>query len=139
MIVLQESGDLAHIRWNYKGMKRMVYYQPDTEFLLEISQLLPPSKEHWWERLGESGLSNPCSSHNCCAAAKCCQREVPPQTSTSAVPKVRHTIPQQSEDAKMEDNLLQDDQLEPVSAYSLLFGIFITLFSRPPSYPSLVP
>jgi hypothetical protein len=139
MIVLQESGDLAHIRWNYKGMKRMVYYQPDTEFLLEISQLLPPSKEHWWERLGESGLSNPCSSHNCCAAAKCCQREVPPQTSTSAVPKVRHTIPQQSEDAKMEDNLLQDDQLEPVSAYSLLLAYLSPSFLGPQatqaSYP----
>jgi hypothetical protein len=139
MIVLQESGDLAHIGQNYKGVKRMVYYQPNAEFPSEISHLLPPSEECWWEHLGESGLSNLCSSHNCCAAAKCCQREVPPQTSASAVPKVRLTIPQQSEDAEMEDDLLQDDQLEPVSAYSLLFGIFITLFSRPPSYPSLVP
>jgi hypothetical protein len=38
-----------------------------------------------------------------------CQREVPPQTSASAIPKLRLIILQDSKDANMEVDLLEDD------------------------------
>jgi hypothetical protein len=53
-----------------------------------------------------------------------CQREAPPQTSASAIPKLRLIIPQDSKDADMEVDLLEDDQLVPVSACSLFFSYF---------------
>jgi hypothetical protein len=69
-IVLHSDGDFTEISRNNPSIRKHVYYKPGVEFPSQISDLLPPSEDRWWERLGESALTDLSFSHNPCAASK---------------------------------------------------------------------
>jgi hypothetical protein len=51
-IVLTKGTDFSEIRRDHPKVSKHSYYTPH-EFPDDISNLLPPSAEHWWESLGK--------------------------------------------------------------------------------------
>lgn len=52
--MLEADGDLAEIGRNHPNLREHIYYKPAVRFDDDISSLLPPSGDRWWEVLCES-------------------------------------------------------------------------------------
>jgi hypothetical protein len=52
-IVLHAKGDLSEISRNHPDLEQHKYFQWKAKFPNDISDLLPPCEDHWWEDLGK--------------------------------------------------------------------------------------
>ena len=52
-IVLNRKEDLGRISRTHPDLHQHQDYNPDAEFPSDLSELLPPSAERWWECLGK--------------------------------------------------------------------------------------
>ena len=52
-IVLNRDEDLGRISRSHSDREQHAFYNAKAEFPLDISDLLPPSADRWWERLGK--------------------------------------------------------------------------------------
>jgi hypothetical protein len=52
--VLEKDEDLSAINRNHPKIRKNKFYQPEAYFPDDISILLPPDGDHWWEALGMS-------------------------------------------------------------------------------------
>jgi hypothetical protein len=52
-IVLERDEDLGRINQSHPDREEHDYFNPNTVFAADISDLLPPSADRWWESLGE--------------------------------------------------------------------------------------
>ena len=57
-IVLTRNGDLGSINRFHPDLNEHEFYDAEAMFPSDLSNLLPPVEEHWWESLGESYLLN---------------------------------------------------------------------------------
>jgi hypothetical protein len=55
-IILDVNGDLSEIGRKYPNLKQHKYYKRKSEFPDNISDLLPPHEDRWWEDLGKLWL-----------------------------------------------------------------------------------
>lgn len=55
-IILDFKGDLSEIGRNLLDLELHKYYQCDAIFPDDISDLLPPCEDRWWEDLGKFWL-----------------------------------------------------------------------------------
>jgi hypothetical protein len=53
-IVMDSAADLSEIGRDHPRIEEHLYYTPGSQFPGDISGLLPPSGDRWWEPLGES-------------------------------------------------------------------------------------
>jgi hypothetical protein len=53
-IVLKSKDDFSEIGRNHPNLKKHKFYQPHVAFAKNITHLLPPSGDRWWELLGTS-------------------------------------------------------------------------------------
>jgi hypothetical protein len=51
-IVLDSGADLSEIGRNHHLIRKHKYYDPRAKFPEDISGLLPPNGDRWWEPLG---------------------------------------------------------------------------------------
>ena len=60
-IVIADKEDLSRITRDHPGRLRHKFYDASANFSADISDLLPPSEDRWWEVLGKPGLlRSPC-------------------------------------------------------------------------------
>jgi hypothetical protein len=52
-IVLDSGADFSEIGRNHQNLRKHKYYNHRAKFPEDISGLLPPSSDRWWEHLGE--------------------------------------------------------------------------------------
>jgi hypothetical protein len=52
-IVLDRDEDLSRINGSHPDRQQHEFYDASADFPPDISDLLPPSAERWWERLGK--------------------------------------------------------------------------------------
>jgi hypothetical protein len=52
-IVLNSGSNLSEIGRNYPKQRKHQYYDPNAQFPKDISHLLPPGEDRWWEHLGK--------------------------------------------------------------------------------------
>jgi hypothetical protein len=52
-IVLDKGEDLGRINRSHPDLEMHAFYDSNTVFPPDISDLLPPSADRWWERLGK--------------------------------------------------------------------------------------
>jgi hypothetical protein len=55
-IVIVDNEDLSRISPNHPDRQHHSYYDPSADFSDDISDLLPPSEDRWWEVLGKPQL-----------------------------------------------------------------------------------
>ncbi|KAN0111964.1 hypothetical protein V8E52_007982 [Russula decolorans] len=53
-IVLEQDEDLGRINRSHPDREEHNYFNPNTVFAADISDLLPPSADRWWESLAEA-------------------------------------------------------------------------------------
>ena len=77
-IILKDSADLSEIRRSHPDLHIHKHYDPEAIFPKDISNLLPPTGNHWWESLGKlcSPFADPFSQP--CTAADACQGGMAP-------------------------------------------------------------
>jgi hypothetical protein len=65
-IVIVEKEDIGTIGRHHKLMKEHKHYRSDVVFPSDLSDLLPPKEDRWWELLGKLkfNCSSPCHSYN---------------------------------------------------------------------------
>jgi hypothetical protein len=51
-IVIRKNEDFGNITASHPGLKNHKYYNPNAEFPADISNMLPPMADRWWESLG---------------------------------------------------------------------------------------
>jgi hypothetical protein len=52
-VVLAKGADFAEIGRDYPKRRKHQFYDPQATFPEDITDLLPPQEERWWERLGK--------------------------------------------------------------------------------------
>jgi hypothetical protein len=52
-IMLKEGTDFSKISRDHPKLHKHEFYQPHHKFPINISNLLPPNTEHWWESLSK--------------------------------------------------------------------------------------
>lgn len=52
-IVLDQKEDLGSIKRSHPDLKKHEFYDPAAEFPDDLSDLLPPRADRWWDDLGE--------------------------------------------------------------------------------------
>jgi hypothetical protein len=108
-IILGTSGDFSKIWRTYQGVAKHTYYNPQAKFPEDITHLLPPTGEHWWEDLGKSSPAFSSSFSPCSTAAEAWQGwEVP--TASLTVLKVQLILPTQP----MESEESRDIEIEEI-------------------------
>ena len=55
-IVMTGQEDLSHIARDHPGRLRHRFYDASVDFSADISDLLPPGEDRWWEALGKPRL-----------------------------------------------------------------------------------
>jgi hypothetical protein len=55
-IVISGKQDLSRISRDHPGRLHHKFYDASTDFSADISDLLPPSGDRWWEALGKPRL-----------------------------------------------------------------------------------
>jgi hypothetical protein len=56
-IVLDSKGDFSDISRNHLCLEQHKYFKPSAKFPDNVSDLLPPREDCWWEDLGKLLLS----------------------------------------------------------------------------------
>lgn len=112
------SADLSEIGRTYRDVRKHSNYSAWAKFPDDISNLLPPPGERWWETLGKSSstFSSSFSQYSTVAEARRGQEAPDPPR---PLPKVRLILPPNPEapkDVEMEEvDELEDDDYVLVS------------------------
>ena len=119
-MVLEAGADLSQIGRSYPRLHKHKYYVQGAKFPDDITNLLPPTGECWWETLGKSlGISFSALFSQFSTAAEACQRvearvEAP---SVPSAPKIRFLFAraQQADDVDDMEVDAGDEELDELA------------------------